>query len=209
MVSFAACCALTMSGCWWHRPPYTLPPEADIARSAAYSTAHPPFPGLQHSPVSHEMPPAPVFYPSPQTGELQSAQPFEPMPNYFPDDGPFLNPAPDVELAPAPLGNGSDIHQMSGVYCCQRCQRLTEELESMSQRVDELTAMMEAQRLTVESLNAALIRADANIEQLHDDVAWHRAELDRMRTETEEQQRRDVERLQEIAEIVERLSRAP
>jgi hypothetical protein len=164
------------------------------------------FPDGGYPPMMHDMQGG-AMYPPTSHAQMGLGGPaeFAPMPNYFPDDGPQLMPAPGVEGAPPPPPS-SDIQQMSGVYCCRRCEELTEDLDAMSQRVDELSAMMEAQRLTIESLNAALLRADANIGQLHDDLEWHRGELDRLREETELQQQRDVEKLQEIAEIIERLS---
>ena len=205
------CVALLSSlGCRHHEPcpQFILPEEAAIARSAAYAAVTPPYHDGARPPMPYEMGPEIVFPRDGRTsmGTSTNSQ-FSPLPNYFPEDGPQLQPAPGVEFAPSPIP--SDIEQMGGVYCCQRCQRLTEDLQQMSERVDELSAMMETQRLTIESLNAALLRADANIQQLHDDVAWHRGELDRVRTMMEEQQRRDHARLREIAEIVERLSATP
>jgi hypothetical protein len=163
-----------------------------------------------HPPIAHAADDGTVFYPqAPAPLDVPPGAEFQPAPNYFPDDEPLWAPAPEPEMAPAPLNTVPEVEQMSGVYCCQRCQQLTEDLDAMSQRVDELTAMMEAQRLTVESLNAALVRADANIAQLTDDQEWYRTELTRLREETAAQQQRDIERLQEIAEIVERLSAEP
>ncbi len=204
-------CALIslLCGCHQNRQPeFILPEEAAISRATAYSATMPPFPDGGYPPMLNEMHSGPIYPPSsPARLGVDGQPPFAPMPTYFPNDGPQLMPGPNVELAPPPIS--PDIERMSGVYCCQRCEGLTKELEDMSQRVDELSAMMEAQRLTIESLNAALLRADANINQLHDDLVWHRGELDRLRTDTEEQQERDVERLREIADIVDRLSSAP